>query len=344
MASEYTWVLSEIDARWREITGARSTDDITQANLHKRINDYYLHYFPHQANVDDLRTIFAGTTAMTDDGTLALAQTDIRLVEPVMRGTYELEFYRDFERFFRDYPTDEQYITPPTLAVGTSDAKKVKNSAFSYDIGGNSYEKASAETAFSGLSTVPQNKYGAFALKINSSGTITITEADNNSTGYNSASLAVRGLAYATSDYAFMGFVTVISTDSGGFVPGTTELSATAVTATYTDGMWEKRHPPEACLVYQEKLWLRPKPDDIYRITAPRTVRGTALETDDSNALPDVKWGPAIALGDAILWLREVSKERTVSDELTDAFRFRIDSISSKSRDQMIGGTVQRSF
>jgi hypothetical protein len=311
-------------------------------DVEKRINDYYVNYFGEQAGLDDLRTIYAATTTMTDDGTVALAQSDIRLMPPIMRGTFELDFYHDEERFFRDYPTDEQWITPPTLSIGSSDTAKVKNAEFTYDIAGEHYTKASAETAFSGLNTVPQNKYGAFCLTIDTVGTITISEADDNATGYDTASLAVRGLNQSTATSAYMGYVTVISTASGGFVPGTTALDAAEVTDTYTDGRWEIRQPPESCLVYQEKLWLGPKSDDIYRLTGPRNVRGTALES--ATELPDAKWASAIALGDAILYLREISKDRKVSEELTDAFEVRIDSISSKKRHQMIGGVVQRSL
>ncbi len=342
--NEYTWVMSEIITRWREITGLSETTDISAVNVAKRINDYFVNYFPEQAGVDDLRTIYAATTSMTDDGTVALAQTDRRIVAPVMFGTVELEYFRDSERFFRAFPEDEQYVTPPTLTIGSSDSKKVKNAEFHYDINGTTYTKASAETALSGAA-IPQNKYGAFALTIETDGTITVSEADNNSAGYLTAALAVDALRSARSDSAFMGYVTVIETAAAGFIPGTTDLATGGtVTATYTDGMWEKRRPPEACLIYQEKLWLRPKPDDIYRITAPRNVRGTALDSADTNALPDKKWGPAIAIGDAILYLRTISKDRTVSEELVDAFKFRIDSISSKARNNVMGGVVQRSF
>lgn len=342
--NEFVWTMTELIARWRKITGLRETTDISDVELAKRINDYLVNYFPEQAGVDDLRTIYAATTSMTDDGTVALAQTDRRIVAPIMFGTVELEFFRDPEAFFRLFPEDEQYVSPPTLVIGSSDSKKVKNAEFHYDINGTTYTKASAETALSG-DTIPQEKYGAFALTIETDGTITASEADNNSEGYLTAALAVDALRSARSDSAFMGYVTVIETASGGFVPGTTDLATGGtVTVTYTDGMWEKRRPPEACLIYQEKLWLRPKSDDIYRITAPRNVRGTALDSGDENALPDLKWGPAIALGDAILYLRTISKERTVSDELTDAFDFRIDSISSKARNNVMGGIQRRSF
>jgi len=345
MASEYTWVLSEIITRWRKLTGVSSTSVISDTDLAKRINDYYLNYWPEQAGVDDLRTIWAGTTAPTDDGTIALAQTDVRLSEPVYRnGNDEIKLFRDFELFSREFPDDEQYVDPPTLAVGVSDAAKVKNSAFTYEINGYTYSKAAAETAFSGLSTVPQNKYGAFALKIDTDGDITISEADDNSDGYDTLAEAIEDLDASDGDTAFMGFVTVISTDSGGFVPGTTELSDSAVTDTYTDGRPEARYPPEAVCVYAEKLYVRPRADDIYRITCPQVTRGTALESDDSNALPDVKWGPAIALGDAILYMMEIQKDTENAQVLNEAFEFRIKSISSKYRNQLIGGQVERSF
>ena len=70
----------------------------------------------------------------------------------------------------------------------------------------------------------------------------TINQAGANSTGYLTPALAIAALSVADADNAFMGYVTVASTDSGGFVPGTTALDDAAVTDTYTDGQPARRN------------------------------------------------------------------------------------------------------
>jgi len=98
-------------------------------------------------------------------------------MEPMTINGAEITFYQDKNYFFQMYPDDESYITSPGLAVGSVDSTKVLNAAFSFDVQGYGYYKPSAENTFVGLSTVPQNKIGAFCLKIENDGTITIYEA-----------------------------------------------------------------------------------------------------------------------------------------------------------------------
>ena len=343
-----TWKLSEIRARWRELTGRSSTDDISDADVDNLLNDYYQNYFPEDALVTNFDAFFTQEALATDNGEYTLAQTIVKLMEPMTINGAEITFYQDKNYFFQMYPEDEQYITSSTLAIGSSDTAAVKNSAFTFDVQSQSYSKASAETAFSGLSTVPQNKYGAFCLKIESDGTITIYEADDNSTGYNSAALAIAGLPDADSDTAYLGIITVISTDSGGFVPGTTALSDSAVTETYTNGDPTKRGTPSGALYIHNKLFLRPKADDIYQFQAASEMnRPDALSSDTS--LPgDTKWGPMIALGAAILYLAPRGGQARI-EELTGIPNFsladyRLKSIRTKKRLAMRGRVAEPSF
>ncbi len=348
MTDAYTWVLSEIRTEFRDLTGRSQTADISDADVNKFINDYFVNYFPEDALVVNFDGFFTRETTPTDAGEYSLAQTLIKLMEPMTLDDDEITFYQDKNQFFMDYPDDEQYITEPALVIGSSDTAKVKNSAFKYDLHGTSYTKAGAETAFSGLETVPQNKYGAFSLKIDEDGTITIHEADDNATGYNAPSLAIEGLASADSDTAFMGFVTVISTDSGGFVPGTTALDDTAVTDTYTDGKPSNRGTPLAALVVHNKLYLRPRPSDIHLFKAASEMnRPDALSADDV-APGDKKWGPMIALGAAIRYLSSHGGLARIQ-ELTGIPNFSIaeytlSSIQKKKRLQMRGRTAEPNF
>jgi hypothetical protein len=84
--------------------------------------------------------------------------------------------------FFEKYPKTDggtaYNITDPSLTIGTSDTAAVKNSAFTYRIDQYSYSKAAAETSLSG-SVIPQNKYGAFKLEVDSDGTVTVSQADD---------------------------------------------------------------------------------------------------------------------------------------------------------------------
>jgi len=339
-----TWSLAEMRTRWRELTGRGSTGDISDANVDNLINDYYQNYFPEDALVTNFDTFFTQALTAVDDGEYSLAQTIVKLMEPMTVDGERVTFYQDKDYFFNKYRDNEQYITDPTLVVGSSDTTKVKNSAFKYDVNGDSYSKASAETAFSGLDTIPQNKYGAFCLKIDEDGTITIYEADDNVTGYGSEALAIAGLPIAGSDTAYMGVVTVISTDSAGFVPGTTALDDSAVTDTYTDGDPANRGFPEAALTVHNKLYLRPKPDDIGLFKCASEMNRPDVLSDDSSVPSDVKWGPMIALGAAILYLApkgdSVRLKQLTGDPNFSLADYRLSSIKTKKRLAMRGRTA----
>ena len=328
-ADVYTWVMSDIVARWREHTGKPSTSDISDANVHKEINDYYQEVFPLAIDLDLLNGFFTQATSVDDSGQYTLGQTVLRLDAPVTVNNSEIEMYYD-NSFFVDYAEDEQFITAPGLAIGAT-TTQVAYDAFSYDISGNTYSASASEAVFSGLSTVPQNKYGAFSLKISTAGTVTIAEASANATGYNTPGLAVDGLGVADSDSAYMGYVTVISTAAAGFIPGTTGLDAGAVTDTYTDGKASNRGDPQAAFLFNGILYLRPKADRVMQIKAPTITRPDSIDT----GVPlDIAWGPLIALGSAILHLIEEDADSQRGSELARIFEARKNSLDSKQRKQ----------
>ena len=363
-AQELTWNMTQLIARWREDTGRSQTADISDNDVAALINDYLVNYFGSDTGVDEFNTFFTQALSATDDGVYALAQNIDRLDDPVTINGNPIVFYRDRELFFTGNHLhghhhrfsgnlttlhsshfhkfeDEQFITDPTLVIGTSDTAKVANSAFDYLINDFAYSKAVAETALSG-DTVPQNKYGAFSFKIDEDGDITVAEADDNDTGYDTPRLALEGLGSSDSESAYMGYVTVISTDSGGFVPGTTALDDSAVTATYTDGRFENRSTPISALLYGQNLYVHPKPNDIFELKALSiSDRPTALDTSDE--LADPKHGPAVARGSALLYLGpRGGQERIVQLAATTKHIF--DSIRSDKIKRLLGQVVQRRF
>ena len=127
--------------------------------------------------------------------------------------------------------TDDYVLSDPGLTYGSA-AAKLKISNTWYMINGVMYYVASAETA--PVDTIPQNKYGAWALEVGTNGTIDEIGAAANTTGYASAALAVAGLPAVQTDHARLGYATVIHTGAD-FVGGTTEWTTAGVTKVYTD-------------------------------------------------------------------------------------------------------------
>ncbi len=364
-AQELTWNMTQLIVRWREDTGRSDTSDISDNSVAALINDYYVNYFAADAKVDEFDTFFTQALSATDDGVYALAQSIDRLDDPVTINGNPIVLYRDRELFFTGNDLhghhhrfqgfnlttlhsshfhkfeDEQFITDPTLVIGTTDTAKVRHSAFDYLINDFAYSKSASEVALSG-STIPQNKYGAFSLKIDSDGDITVAEATANATGYDTPRLALEALGSSDSDSAYMGYVTVISTAAAGFIPGTTALDASAVTDTFTDGRFENRSTPVSALLYGQQLFVHPKPNDIYEFKALSiSDRPTALDTSDE--LADPKHGPAIARGSALLFLGPRGGQDRIAD-LAVTTKHIFDSIRSDKVKRLIGQVVQRTF
>ncbi len=363
-AQELTWNMTQLIARWREDTGRSSTDDISDNSVAALINDYYVNYFAGDTGADEFNTFFTQALSATDDGVYALAQNIDRLDDPVTINGNPIEFFRDRERFFtgdhlhghhRRFSgfglttlhsshfhkfEDEQFITAPTLAIGSSDTAKVLHADFSYLINDVAYSKTSSEVALSG-DTIPQNKYGAFSLKIDEDGDITVAEAGDNVTGYDTPRLALEALGSSDSASAYMGYVTVISTDSGGFVPGTTALGDSAVTDTYTDGRFENRSTPVRALLYGQNLYVQPKPNDIYQLKA-LTISDRPAALDEDDELADPKHGPAVARGSAILYLGPRGGQERIA-ELAATTKHIFDAIRSDKIKRLLGQVVQRS-
>ena len=359
-AQVLTWNIAGLITRFREDTGRRDTDDISDDSVAALINDYYVNYFPSDAKVDEFDTFFTQALSATDDGVYPIDSTVDRLDDPVTINGRQIAFYRDRELFFGTHDhrhflhghfhgarntlsgqfVDEQFITDPTLIIGSSDAKKVKHSDFDYEIQSKSYSKDSSEIALTG-DAVPQDLYGAWSLKIDVDGDITVTAAGANGTGYATPRIALDALAGADGNSAYMGYVTVINT-SGVFTPDTTLLNASGITATFTDGKFENRAEPTAALLYGQNLYVNPKANDIFEFKALQIAdRPTALEGDTE--LADPKHGPAVARGTAIAFLEPRGGKQRIADLATTTIVM-FDSIRSDKIKRLLGQVIQRTF
>lgn len=359
---EFTWNIAQLVARWREDTGRSQTTDISDEDVRKFINDYYVNYFASDAKVDEFDTFFTQALSATDDGVYALAQNVDRLDDPVTINGNQIILCRNREEFFGLNPLrghyfhrfrflslphnifngkfeDEQFITDPTLIIGSSDAAKVKHSAFDYLINDFAYSKASSEVDLTG-SAIPEDEYGAWSLKIDEDGDITVAAAEDNATGYDTPRLALEGLGSSDSESAYMGYVTVTKSD-GAFTPATTALSASNVTATFTDGKFENRSTPIMSLLFGTNLYVHPKPNDIFEFKA-LTISDRPTALDTNNVLADPKHGPAVARGAAIKYLSSRGGQGRIAElaiETTHIFN----SIRSDKIKRLLGQVVRRS-
>ncbi len=361
-AQELTWNMTQLIARWRADTGRSSTNDISDNSVAALINDYYVNYFAGDTGADEFNTFFTQALSATDDGVYALAQNIDRLDDPVTINGNPIAFYRDRELFFAGNQLhghhyrfigsnlttlhsfykfeDEQFITDPTLVIGSSDSKKVKHSDFDYLINDFAYSKASSEVDLTG-DAIPEDKFGAWSLRIDEDGDITVTAAADNATGYLTPRLALEALTSSDSDSAYMGYVTVIKSD-GTFTPATTALDADNVTVTFTDGRFENRSTPISALLYGQQLFVHPKANDIYQLKALAiSDRPSALDTDDE--LADPKHGPAVARGAAILYLGPRGGQERIA-ELAATTKHIFDSVRSDKIKRLLGQVVERSF
>jgi hypothetical protein len=305
--------LSTIRTRWRAVTGRSSTNDISDADVNTRLNEYMQLRMPFEVDLDSFQADWTQETDAADDGEYTLGQAVVDINEPILCNATELTIYHNKERFFQEYPlyADEDFITPPTLVIGTTSAAKVKNSAFKYKIGDYTYSKASTETTMSG-DNVPSNHWGAWLLEIDAAGTITVTAAAANSTGYDSMKAALEALTATGATYAIMGYVLIYTTAT--FIPGTTLFSAAAVTDYFTDGDPGMRGTPNACCVAGGKMWVRPLPDDIYLLRAVLSVtRLTALSADGDTVHDDVL-AQLIVYGSGIEYLSEKGEAERVAE------------------------------
>jgi len=351
------WTLAEIRSNGfngvRELTGKKSTSNPTDPALTIAINDFYLNRFPHEVKPEELKSTFSQATSGTDTGQYPVSSDVAILEEPAtingvpLGGSFSSPFwfghagfggsgsgffYQDRSSFFARYPDEKTTgvaftLTAPTLSIGISNTAAVTNAAFSYRIKPHSYSKVTAETALSG-DTVPQSKYGAWRLQIESDGTIAIQPADNNATGYDTAAQAVQDIPAESTEAAAMGFVTAINT-GGTFIPGTTALSTGGtVTVTYTDGFNSNRGRPEALLLDGQILYARPIPNDVFIIEMQQFAKPTALVAEsDKVTLPE--WGPVVAFGTALEILIGSSDDARMA-ELTQGYQYYLNLVTRK--------------
>jgi len=100
-----SWTVEQVISKFRDLTGRKSTNQISDANILIEVNHYFQHIFPDEVHIHE----FAGWYDFnTVDGTGSQAIPDdyIRITSPVYVDDEEVTFWTDVQRFYEEYPHD----------------------------------------------------------------------------------------------------------------------------------------------------------------------------------------------------------------------------------------------
>lgn len=98
-----------------------------------------------------------------------------------------------------------------------------------------------------------------------------------------------------------------------------------------------ERGTPIAALLYKRTLYLRPKADEVFTFKAACKIKPDELSTDESVPL-DVRWGPAIAQGTAVL-IKQRGREFEGAKELNTVYQGMLGVINRRDLVQKTKGT-----
>jgi hypothetical protein len=119
------------------------------------------------------------------------------------------------------------------FAIG-SDKTKVAHGAVNYVLNGVYHTlPANAVGLALGTTTTAQNMYGAWVFDVDENEEVTVWPAADNTTGYASANVAIYACPDIVPGTLRIGSFTAASSAAAGFIAGTTEIDAAAVTEVY---------------------------------------------------------------------------------------------------------------
>jgi len=297
------WTLADIRTKFRDLTGRKTVGQMSDAAINTLINDFYTRDFPRDVLQDAIKSVFYQDLTCVDPGSYAISNDYLSFKMPAFIDDRQIHLTFDVDFFFKQYPNDESCLENTSIGIGVISVASIEVNDFAYRIEGYSYYTAGTEGLLTG-SNLPNGKFGAWLIEINSAGVLVITQAGANATGYASERLAMEGLPDLDSARACCGFVVIYNGSGAVFVPGTTLLSVAGLTVSYVDGKPSNRNEPCLALIWGNILTVRPKSNDRHVFQCECMKKPSSM-ADDTDAPLNQDWGLAIAYGTAIKFLNE---------------------------------------
>lgn len=103
-----SWTVAQIISKFRDLTGRKSTNQISDADILIEVNHYYQYVFPVESKIKEFKGWY---TFNTVDGTgyQDLPDSILSITYPTYVDNDPAIFWTDIERFYEEYPHD--YVT-----------------------------------------------------------------------------------------------------------------------------------------------------------------------------------------------------------------------------------------
>lgn len=115
-----TWTLSDIQQAIRKVTGRFSPADISNAELKKRINQYYTLIFPAEVKLNQKHVFYEFTTVSNQSVYDIPATTFTNFQPPALCNQFPMQWYQEPMRFQYDTMLQYTFLNPWTANGTTS--------------------------------------------------------------------------------------------------------------------------------------------------------------------------------------------------------------------------------
>lgn len=107
------WTVAQIESTFRDLTGRKSSNQISDADILVKLNQYYQHIFPLEAGIPEFKGWYTFNT-VASTGSQAIPDTVLSVTPPVYSNDDPATFWTDEERFYEEYPHDYATENIPT--------------------------------------------------------------------------------------------------------------------------------------------------------------------------------------------------------------------------------------
>jgi hypothetical protein len=311
------WTLAQLRAKVRELTGQRSTSQLSDADLTDKINDFYCNVFPDEVELPELKGFYSFSTVQ-GDGEYALPSTVLRIKKPITKlaGTNAL---------IKVYEGGKKV----KVRIPAPDGNGFANAEVSDFVAGAAQPTARSTTAVG--TVVRPSTHNGFVYECTASAGVLGTEPVWPTTPGESVSDGTNTWICRREDVVFE----KAADDGNGDAVARLGFwkDANAFFTEYPDDASASQNAPLDLLQYGSNLYLRPIPDGVYTVKAAAVQRPAAL-VEGTDTVINPKWGPAIAYGTAIQMFID-QKDSAGADELTGIYQVHLNSIGRKHLQQL---------
>lgn len=108
-----SWTVAEVILTFRDLTGRKSSNQISDADILTKVNHYFQYLFPGEAQISEFKGWYTFNTA---DGTGSQSIPDVvtEVTYPAYVDNDEVTFWTDVKRFYEEYPHDYTTENKPT--------------------------------------------------------------------------------------------------------------------------------------------------------------------------------------------------------------------------------------